>query len=107
MLPHLSSTFDGIRIFVHVKLFSSVSCVKSVREDGHLEVFVAAKPKKGEANAELLKYLASFFEISISSLSIVSGHKSRNKVILVKDISLDKIEDKLSHAFSDDGETPT
>ena len=42
---------------------------------------VKAKPEKGKANEELVKKLAWHFKVPISSVRIVSGRTSRNKVI--------------------------
>lgn len=92
----------GVHLFVHVKLFASKTRFGGTREDGHVEVCVAAKPKKGEANDELLKFLASFFGVLKTSVSIVSGHKSRNKVVLIRDTSTYDVEEKLNHALREE-----
>jgi uncharacterized protein (TIGR00251 family) len=52
--------------------------------------------QKGKANSELLKRLSRIFEISTSEISIVSGHKSREKVLLIVDLSKEEVERKLS-----------
>jgi len=97
----------GVHLFVHVKLFSTSTCFKGIREDGHVEICVSAKPKKGEANDTLLKFLASFFDVPKTSVIIVSGHKNRNKVVLIRDTSLHIVEEKLNHALREESqETP-
>jgi len=50
-----------------------------------LEVFVKALPKKGEANAEMIKILGKYFSVPKSHIKIKSGFKSRNKIILVQE----------------------
>ncbi|NDG62464.1 MAG: DUF167 domain-containing protein [Planctomycetes bacterium] len=102
MKPHLASSMAGVHLFVHVKLFSSKTQFGGVREDGHVEVCVAAKPKKGEANDALLKFLAAFFDVHKSSVLIVSGHKNRNKVILIRDSSHQSVEEKISNALREE-----
>ena len=97
----------GVHLFVHVKLFSSKTRFDGVREDGHVEVCVAAKPKKGEANDALLKFLASFFQVPKTSVTIVSGHKNRNKVVLIRDTSLHDVEEKLNHALREETQEAT
>ena len=68
---------------------------------------VAAKPKKGEANDALLKFLADFFDVPKSSVLIVSGHKNRNKVILIRDASHHSVEEKLNHALREETQEAT
>jgi uncharacterized protein len=46
-----------------------------------IEIGVMAKPIKGEANSEIIKKIAKKFGIPKSKVRIVSGVKSRNKVI--------------------------
>ena len=101
MLPHHSSSFDGVRIYVHVKPFSSVSSVGSTRPDGLLEVSVAGRLKDGEANAELCRCLSHFFDIPKSRVIIESGHKSRNKVVLLQGMLLEDVEDKLLNGIKE------
>lgn len=58
---------------------------------------VSGKPKDGEANLELRRCLSQFFDAPLSSIVVESGHKSRNKTILIQGAVLEDIEDKLLH----------
>jgi len=49
-----------------------------------LKVKVAAPPIEGKANKELVKILSKHFNVPKSKISIVSGDKSRNKIIEVQ-----------------------
>jgi len=44
-------------------------------------VGLTSKPEKGEANRELVRKLAKYFKVSTSQIRIVSGLKSKNKVV--------------------------
>ena len=46
-----------------------------------IEIGIMSKPVKGEANSEIINKIAKNFEIPRSKVKIVSGGKSRNKVI--------------------------
>lgn len=46
-----------------------------------IEIGVMSRPIKGEANSEIVKKIAKKFGISKSNVNIVSGEKSRNKVV--------------------------
>ena len=52
--------------------------------------------QKGKANSELLKRLSKKLEISTSDISIVSGHKSREKILLIENLSKEEVEKILS-----------
>lgn len=64
-------------------------------ENGELKVRLAAVPEKGEANKELLRYLAEILGVSQSTLRLLRGEKSRHKHISITEVSLEKIQAKL------------
>ena len=49
--------------------------------DDKIVVGLTSKPEKGKANVELIKKLAKHFNVSSSQVKIVSGFKSRRKII--------------------------
>jgi uncharacterized protein (TIGR00251 family) len=50
-------------------------------DDNNILVGLKSKPEKGEANKELIKKLAEHFDVHSSRIRILSGFKSRNKII--------------------------
>jgi uncharacterized protein (TIGR00251 family) len=48
---------------------------------GELRVKVAAPPREGEANKELVRFLAKRFSVPRREIVVESGEKSRSKVI--------------------------
>ncbi|PIR97876.1 MAG: hypothetical protein COT89_02280 [Candidatus Colwellbacteria bacterium CG10_big_fil_rev_8_21_14_0_10_42_22] len=54
-------------------------------KDGYLLVRVGASAREGAANKEVINLVAKYFGVSKSEVEIVSGLKSRNKVITIKD----------------------
>ena len=63
---------------------------------GVLQVRVAAPPVKGKANRELIAFLSEVLGVSKSSLTIVKGHTSHNKVIAVAGLSQEEVLQRLS-----------
>jgi uncharacterized protein len=55
--------------------------------DGALRIRLAAPPVDGEANEELVILLASLLDIPRRQVEIISGQKSKNKVVRVKGVS--------------------
>lgn len=58
---------------------------KEVREDGSVlyKIYVTAAPESGKANEAVIKLLSKNFGCAKSSLTIIRGHKSREKVIKI------------------------
>ena len=53
-----------------------------IRVDGNtIFVGLISKPEKGKANLELIRKLAKHFNVSSSQVSIISGLKSRRKIV--------------------------
>ncbi|MDP6107577.1 MAG: DUF167 domain-containing protein [Candidatus Brocadiia bacterium] len=52
--------------------------------DGRLKVSVSAAPEKGKANRALCNLLARRLGVSRSQVSVLSGHTSRRKEVLVE-----------------------
>jgi len=82
-------------IFLTIKLHPKSSKNKIIVDDFSLEIFVTDPPLKGKANQALIKYMSKIFTVPISSLEIVSGFKSRIKVISITGLSAEMILKKL------------
>lgn len=59
---------------------------KEVRADGTTlyKIYVTAVPEDGKANDAIIKLLAKSLGIAKSSLTILRGHTSRDKIIKIK-----------------------
>jgi uncharacterized protein len=62
------------------------------------KVRVSAAPERGRANDAVLNLLAKTLELPRRSLSIVSGHGSREKVVLMEGIGPAETERRLERA---------
>ncbi|XP_075933675.1 UPF0235 protein C15orf40 homolog isoform X2 [Anarhichas minor] len=72
----------SVSIVVHVKPGSKHSGVTEVSSEA-VGVAIAAPPMDGEANAELLRYLAEVLDLKKSRVSLDKGSRSRDKLIKV------------------------
>jgi uncharacterized protein (TIGR00251 family) len=52
--------------------------------DNEIIIGIKAKPQKGKANRELIKKLTKHFRIPSSRVRIISGMKSKNKIIEIE-----------------------
>lgn len=55
-----------------------------VEEGDHLRVYVRAPPVKGKANEAVIEVLAEFFGVKKSDIRIISGERSREKVVEIR-----------------------
>ena len=55
-----------------------------------LKIKIKSPPVEGAANKELIKFFSKFLKISKSSISIISGEHSKNKIIELSGVTGDK-----------------
>jgi uncharacterized protein (TIGR00251 family) len=73
-----------VKITVFCKPNAKIPKVEKVDETTY-RVAVKAAPEDGEANESVRKALADYFEVSISRVLILSGQKSRQKSVAIKE----------------------
>jgi uncharacterized protein (TIGR00251 family) len=66
-----------------VKVVPRAKTNKVVEENGRLKVHLTAPPVEGRANEAMIETLADHFHVKKRQVRIVSGQKSRNKVVEV------------------------
>jgi uncharacterized protein (TIGR00251 family) len=62
------------------------------------KVRVSAPPEGGKANDAVVRLLADTLSVPIASLTIVSGHGSRDKTVSLEGLDPDEIERRLAEA---------
>jgi uncharacterized protein (TIGR00251 family) len=60
-----------------------------------IKLRIAAPPVDGKANEECCRFLAKLLGVSASSVEIVSGDSSRDKVIRIRNSSVERIRETL------------
>ncbi|MBI4215648.1 MAG: DUF167 domain-containing protein [Parcubacteria group bacterium] len=71
-----------MKIFVSAKPNAREESVEKISETTFI-VRVKEPPVEGKANAAILSALAVYFNVPISSVRILSGHASKQKIIEV------------------------
>jgi uncharacterized protein YggU (UPF0235/DUF167 family) len=69
-----------------------------------IKLFVASPPEKGRANAEIEGLLAEVFGVGVSAVAVVRGAPGRDKVALVRGVSLEQALDSLDGVLDGLGE---
>ena len=62
---------------------------------GAIKLRIAAPPVDGKANEECRRYLARLLKVSATSVEIISGSSSRDKVIRIHNISARRVLEAL------------
>ena len=62
---------------------------------GAIKLRIAAPPVDGKANEECRRYLAKLLKVSATSVEIISGSSSRDKVIRIHNISARRVLEAL------------
>lgn len=70
-----------MRISVRVKPGTKGATRLEKQEDGSYVAFLHARAHDGEANRALIELISSEFSVPKTSVVVVSGTKSRNKII--------------------------
>ncbi len=85
----IRETAAGLEVRLHV-LPRARCCEISGVYNGALKLKVTAPPVDDAANRAIIKYFSSLLGISKSSLMILSGQKSRDKILQIAGLSAGK-----------------
>lgn len=79
----------NIVLRIHAKPGAKQNTITNISTDA-IGVQIAAPPVDGEANTELVKYIAKTLQLRKSDVTVDRGSKSREKILLIyKDASID------------------
>jgi uncharacterized protein (TIGR00251 family) len=90
----LTETSTSVRLLVEVKLRASKSRVLGVKGE-RLSVALAAAPVDGAANQELIETLAAHFGVPRRQLRILTGARSRRKVVEIDGLAAAQVRARL------------
>lgn len=75
---------SSTKIRVKVIPRSPASGIAGTMTDGTMKIKIAAPAERGKANAELIAFLASHYQVPRSAVTIVSGHTSPLKLVRIE-----------------------
>jgi uncharacterized protein len=85
-------------VTINVKLKPRASrCAVKVCGQRDLEVSVTSPPVDNRANEQLVDYLADILGVAKTSLSIIKGGHSRNKVVLIESLGEEEVFERLKN----------
>ena len=71
----------------NIRVIPNAKQNKIVKEAGRLKIYLTVPPVDGKANKALIKFLAKHFEVKKSSVKLVRGQKSRDKIVAITPVS--------------------
>ena len=92
---HLHDGKVGSALAVRITPRASKNEIVEVLADGTVKIHIAAPPVDGEANEELISFLATVLNIPKSRLEIVAGQSGRDKLISVIDMDADTVHKRI------------
>ena len=98
MKVRLQSHAEGLLLPLRAHPGARRPGVAGIRE-GALRVRVSESPEKGRANRALIALLSKVLDLPKSSLSLLSGEKSREKCVLVRGLAKSDLEIRLERAL--------
>ena len=93
-MSHLQGSREGTILHIRLQPRSSKCEIAGVTDD-YLKVRVNAPPVEGAANKACCDFLAKFFGIAKGRVQIISGAKSREKRILLKDLDKETVASQI------------
>lgn len=78
-------------LIIKLKISPNASKNEIIKTDEMIKVKVTAQPIENKANKALIEFLSKNFKVPKSSIEIVKGETSKEKTILFKNISSDKM----------------
>ena len=81
----IKKTKDGI--LLNIKISPNASKNEIIKTDECLKVKITAQPIDGKANKALIEFLSKTFKIPKSYFEIVKGQTSKEKTILIKNVT--------------------
>lgn len=98
----LRSAAGGVTLAVRAQPGAKKTAITGVYGESpaaQVKIAVQAPPLEGRANSALIAFLAETFDLPKNRVELVSGELFRSKVILLRGVTLEQAETKLSLAM--------
>jgi len=91
---NLKEDKNGVVFTVKVQPRSSKNEICGIY-GGAVKIKLTSPPVEGEANESLINFLSKSLNISKGQIEIIGGHKSKNKLIKMRGVKRERIEECL------------
>jgi len=87
----IKETKEGVTFPIRV-MPRSPRCEVAGIQDGALKIRITSPPLEGKANNECIRFLADQLKIKRVQITIIAGHKSRNKTVSISGVRKADVE---------------
>lgn len=92
----LSGSNEGVLLNLRVSPGARDTALQGRYGENAFKLRVASPPVDGKANAEVERFLAEMLGLSRSRVSVVKGAGSRDKVVFLQGVGIEKVWKKLA-----------
>jgi len=85
----------GAAIAVRVTPRATKNQIVGALHDGTIKIHIAAVPNEGQANEELIEFLASILGVPKDHIEVVAGDTGRDKLISILDMDSETLHKKI------------
>ncbi len=78
-------------LIIKLKISPNASKNEIIKNDTEIKVKITAQPIENKANKALVEFLSKKLKIAKSNIEIIKGETSKEKTLLFKNISSDKM----------------
>lgn len=78
-------------LIVKLKISPNSSKNEIIKNDSEIKIKITAQPIENKANKALIEFLSKKLKIAKSNIEIIKGETSKEKTLLFKNISSDKM----------------
>jgi uncharacterized protein (TIGR00251 family) len=89
---------SGGALHVRVQAGAKKTELAEILDDGTIKIRLTAPAVEGKANHALIEYLSKILKVKSSSIEIVAGLRSRDKLVTVTNISIEQIDQTIHNA---------
>jgi len=82
----------GAAITVRVTPRTAKNEIHDILDDGTVKIRLTAPPVEGKANKELIKFLSSVLDIPPSSIEILAGQTSHDKLVSILNLRSEEVQ---------------
>lgn len=97
----ITDAAGGAAISVNIVPKASKTEIVGIQSDGAVKIRLMSPPVDGEANEELINFLADFLGCARKDIAILAGEESRKKIITIMNADASRINDLIHGAVPD------
>ncbi len=96
---NITGVRKGTALAVRIVPKATRTEIVGVMDDGTLKVRLIAPPVKGQADTELVRFLASVLHLDPADIEIVAGVEDRKKLVSIYNLTTEELNERLKAAL--------